>query len=106
MGVRQSKSYKELLRAHGCAYCGEGVGEITIDHKTAKASGGTDSRGNLVPACRTCNQMKGSMTVIEFLGRCRKIAKILPKLWTISGDNKASWDVAERVKMLSEKEKI
>lgn len=101
MGSRQSPEYKELLRAHGCAYCGEGMNAITLDHVQAKAVGGKDSRTNLVPACEKCNSMKGSMGVIEFYARCKKIAKIFPRLWTISGDNRAFWNVAEKVRTLA-----
>jgi 5-methylcytosine-specific restriction endonuclease McrA len=98
MGSRQSPEYKELLRAHGCAYCGEGCNEITLDHVQAKAAGGKDSRANIVPACETCNSMKGSLGVIEFYARCKKISKIFPRLWRITGDNRATWRVAEKVR--------
>jgi hypothetical protein len=74
MGSRQSPEYKELLRAHGCAYCGEGVSGITLDHVQAKSAGGHDSRANIVPACLKCNSMKGSLGVVEFYARCKKVA--------------------------------
>lgn len=103
MSVKQSKEYRDLLKAHGCAYCGDSLGEITIDHILAKADGGTDARGNLVPACLTCNAMKGSMGVIEFYARCKKIGKMFPRIWSITSDNKAIWNVAEKVKQLAKK---
>lgn len=102
MSVRQSKEYRDLLKAHGCAYCGESIGEATIDHIVAKANGGKDSRENLVPACKTCNEMKGSMGVIEFYARCKKIAKMFPRLWSIV-DNRAYWNLAEKIRQLTQK---
>ena len=103
VSVKQSKEYQDLLKAHGCAYCGDGLSAVTIDHILAKANGGTDARGNLVPACHKCNAMKGSLDIIEFYGRCRKIAKMFPRLWSITHDNKAIWNVAEKVKQLAQK---
>lgn len=102
MSVNQSKEYRDLLKAHGCAYCGDSLGEATIDHILAKSSGGTDARINLVPACKRCNEMKGSMSVVEFYGRCKKIGKMIPRLWTIV-DNKAYWNIADKVKQLAQK---
>lgn len=100
MSVNQSKEYKDLLKAHGCAYCGDSFGDITIDHILSRANGGKDSRGNLVPACSKCNAMKGSMGVVEFYARCKRIGKIFPRLWSIV-DNKAYWNIAEKVKQLA-----
>jgi hypothetical protein len=98
MGSRQSPEYKELLRAHGCAYCGEGCNEITIDHVQARSVGGKDSRENIVPACEACNSMKGSLGPVEFYARCKKVARMFPRLWSVSGGNKATWNVAEKVR--------
>jgi hypothetical protein len=98
MSSRQSPEYKELLRAHGCAYCGEGVSGITLDHVQAKSAGGHDSRANIVPACLKCNSMKGSLGVVEFYAHCKKVAKMFPRLWSISGANQATWNVAEKVR--------
>ena len=42
----------------GCAYCGQ-AGDVTLDHFIPQALGGAMSRGNVVPACGTCNHVKG-----------------------------------------------
>lgn len=60
-----------LLERHQrtCAYCaGETLDPVLeIEHKHPRAQGGTNSIHNLVIACRTCNQAKGSQTLSEFL---------------------------------------
>lgn len=45
-----------------CAYCGEtyDINELTLDHVKPRSSGGEDLASNLLPACRRCNQDKGS----------------------------------------------
>jgi 5-methylcytosine-specific restriction endonuclease McrA len=42
-----------------CAYCGSET-SLTLDHVRPKTRGGRDDIHNLVPACRSCNQAKGS----------------------------------------------
>ncbi len=34
--------------------------KATIDHKNAKSKGGPDTKGNMVLACKDCNQLKGN----------------------------------------------
>lgn len=41
-----------------CAYCGTLAD--TLDHIKPRYKGGTTTVSNLVPACRLCNQRKGS----------------------------------------------
>jgi CRISPR/Cas system Type II protein with McrA/HNH and RuvC-like nuclease domain len=40
---------------------------FTLDHKVPRSKGGRSIRPNLVGACKSCNNLKGSMTVYEFL---------------------------------------
>lgn len=42
-----------------CVYCGS-ADNLTLDHVLPKANGGHDTTHNVVPACRACNQSKGS----------------------------------------------
>jgi 5-methylcytosine-specific restriction endonuclease McrA len=72
MMVRQRKKSREVgyrkIREeahHRCHYCG-GYGE-TVDHKIPKSQGGTDSKTNVVCACRSCNHAKGNMPYEEFV---------------------------------------
>ena len=43
-----------------CAYCGVKTETLTLDHIKPRCDGGEDLATNLVPACRCCNQDKGS----------------------------------------------
>jgi len=45
-----------------CVYCGENyeLHELTLDHVKPRCRGGEDLTTNVVPACRKCNQDKGS----------------------------------------------
>jgi hypothetical protein len=42
-----------------CVYCGSNH-DLTLDHVIPKARGGHNITSNVVPACRKCNQSKGS----------------------------------------------
>ena len=52
-----------------CAYCNKVLtrSNLTRDHVTPIASGGTNHQDNLVPCCRECNNEKGDMSLLEFL---------------------------------------
>ena len=45
-----------------CVYCGETyeLSELTLDHVRPRSNGGETISSNCVPACRSCNQSKGS----------------------------------------------
>ena len=70
MTTLNSSDAKRLWRAaikeawgNRCAYCGgTPIDEtsLTIDHVTPKARGGQDMTSNCIPACRSCNEDKGS----------------------------------------------
>lgn len=52
-----------VLRRDGfvCQYCGQGgsTRDLTLDHVVPKARGGQTAWGNVVAACKPCNQRKG-----------------------------------------------
>lgn len=57
---------KLLNRFDGkCAYCGENKAEHR-DHVIPISRGGTDSIGNILPACRDCNLSKCDKTIMEW----------------------------------------
>lgn len=49
-----------------CAYCGEKVPKMELEHVTPKSRGGADGIRNLVLACPICNRAKGNLTAEEF----------------------------------------
>ena len=53
---------------HTCVYCGEHhePHKLTLDHVKPRSLGGEDLTSNLVPACRRCNQDKGSNHWLEW----------------------------------------
>ena len=69
----RSGDAKRLWRAeikardgHRCVYCGS-TEDLTIDHVRPQCRGGQTNSSNCVTACRACNQLKGSMSLEEFL---------------------------------------
>jgi 5-methylcytosine-specific restriction endonuclease McrA len=59
------KLWRRAIKEHfncQCVYCGNTheINELTLDHVIPKRFGGEDLTSNLVPACRACNQGKGS----------------------------------------------
>ena len=65
--LKNSQWWKNILGKGLCHYCGKKfpVAELTMDHVVAVARGGTSSKGNVVPACRKCNQEKKLATPVE-----------------------------------------
>ena len=59
-----------LFPGQPCYYCGDAA--ESVDHKIPYSRGGRDGP-NLVPACHRCNQMKGDLTVEEFIDRLKVI---------------------------------
>jgi 5-methylcytosine-specific restriction endonuclease McrA len=65
---------REATKLHGavCFYCktvinsGAVVTAWTLDHVEPSALGGKDHLGNLVVACRPCNQKKGHQLIDSF----------------------------------------
>lgn len=61
---------KEMWNAHGrqCVYCHQYMTfkSMTVDHIKPKSKGGKDNPANLLPACKSCNSMKGTKTLHQF----------------------------------------
>lgn len=49
---------------HECVYCGSPA--ESLDHAKPKAKGGETVTSNLLPACKSCNQDKGSKELFEW----------------------------------------
>lgn len=69
--IRKDKRLAIYLRDNlCCVYCGcemEEGHEMTLDHVLAQSLGGDNSETNLVTCCRSCNSVKGSKSVKDFL---------------------------------------
>ena len=58
--LRRSQWWKRRRAAGVCHYCGAQVGAqaLTMDHLVPLSRGGRSTKGNLVPACKDCNNKK------------------------------------------------
>lgn len=66
--LRGSQWWKNRIATGVCHYCGAQVPprELTLDHIVPLVRGGRSTRGNCVPACKTCNSAKQSLLPIEW----------------------------------------
>jgi 5-methylcytosine-specific restriction endonuclease McrA len=66
--LRKSRWWADRIARGICHYC-EGrfpPDELTMDHVVPLARGGRSSRGNLVPACKECNNRKKYLLPMEW----------------------------------------
>jgi 5-methylcytosine-specific restriction enzyme A len=61
-----------------CFYCHRHVGRdnLTMDHVVPLARGGRSTKGNLVPACKECNNRKRYLLPIEWEEYLRSLDRI------------------------------
>ena len=66
--LRGSQWWKRRIETGICHYCGTKVGRraLTMDHVVPLGRGGRSIRGNVVPACKACNNLKKSMVPVEW----------------------------------------
>ncbi len=65
--LRKTQWWRTLISKGMCHYCQQTVpsSEITMDHVVPLARKGKSTKGNVVPACRACNQHKQLGTPVE-----------------------------------------
>jgi len=65
--LKKSQWWLNLLNRGICHYCEKKfpASELTMDHIVPIARGGTSTPGNIVPACRACNQSKKLQTPVD-----------------------------------------
>ncbi|MER6976023.1 HNH endonuclease [Streptomyces carpinensis] len=90
----------EVLRRDGfrCRYCGTTAAdaELTVDHVTPVALGGTDDRSNLVTACGPCNNGKTSTAPDEVVTTALEATKPVVttafqrSVWGLLAENSAA----------------
>src|SRR2546430_2467679 len=68
--LRESGWWKRKLSTGICYYCRRRVGTraLTMDHIVPLGRGGRSVRGNVVPACKDCNNRKQSSLPVEWQG--------------------------------------
>lgn len=66
--LRKSRWWADRVARGVCSYCGGRFlsTELTMDHVVPLARGGKSSRGNLVPACKECNNRKKYLLPMEW----------------------------------------
>lgn len=67
-------------KMHGrCAYCGDPVplSAMQVDHVVPLRKGGEDTLDNMLPACRSCNHYKSTLTVEQFRAAIARMPEVL-----------------------------
>jgi 5-methylcytosine-specific restriction endonuclease McrA len=66
--LRQSQWWKRRCAKGICYYCGQAVRpqELTMDHIVPISRGGKTTKGNVVPACKSCNTAKKQLLPMEW----------------------------------------
>lgn len=69
--IRRRRIKKELITENGkkCGYCFrlQNKKDLTLDHIQPLCKGGTDTKDNMILACKECNEVKGSMDIDEWI---------------------------------------
>ena len=66
--LRESQWWKRRLAKGVCHYCGRRMSprELTMDHIVPIARGGRSIKGNVVTACKECNNKKKQLLPMEW----------------------------------------
>jgi len=66
--LRASQWWKRRCAKGQCYWCRQPVParELTMDHIVPLARGGKTTKGNIVPACKTCNTKKKQLLPMEW----------------------------------------
>ena len=66
--LRTSGWWKRRIADGRCYYCRRTVGAktLTMDHIVPLGRGGRSVRGNVVPACKACNDRKKALLPVEW----------------------------------------
>jgi len=75
--LRGSEWWKRKLAKGKCYYCGCSFlsKELTMDHIVPVARGGKSTKGNIVTACKYCNNAKKQLLPIEWKSYLCKMKK-------------------------------
>ena len=78
--LRQSQWWKRRCAKGVCHYCGRPTParQLTMDHIVPLARGGRSTKGNVVPACKDCNNRKKSLLPMEWEAYLEALRKMAP----------------------------
>ncbi len=78
--LRSSQWWKRRLNKGVCHYCGRGVTpkDLTMDHIVPIARGGKSTKGNVVAACKECNNAKKQLLPMEWEQHLARLSRIEP----------------------------
>ena len=66
--LRRTHWWERKIQRGVCYYCNRMVGreELTMDHLVPLSRGGKSKKGNVVPACKECNNKKKYLLPVEW----------------------------------------
>ena len=66
--LRRTHWWDKRVQSGICYYCNSKVGreQLTMDHVVPLSRGGKSKKGNIVAACKACNNKKKSMLPLEW----------------------------------------
>jgi len=66
--LRGTQWWKRRIAKGICHYCGQNIfhRDLTMDHIVPLARGGKSTKGNLVTACKACNNAKKNLLPMEW----------------------------------------
>ena len=75
--LRKTRWWQQRLAQGICHYCGEkfSPAALTLDHMVPLIRGGKTRRGNVVPACKECNNQKKYLLPVEWEEHLQRLAK-------------------------------
>jgi len=75
--LRRSSWWLNRIQAGVCYYCNRDVGraDLTMDHIVPLSRGGKSKKGNIVPACKECNNKKKYLLPIEWEEYLQSLSK-------------------------------
>jgi 5-methylcytosine-specific restriction endonuclease McrA len=78
--LRQSSWWMRKTQQGVCYYCNRKVekSDLTMDHLVPLSRGGKSTKGNIVPACKECNNKKKYLLPIEWEDYLKSLAERSP----------------------------
>ena len=74
--LRKTAWWTRKIQKGICYYCHREVGRenLTMDHLVPLSRGGKSKKGNIVPACKTCNNKKKYLLPLEWEEYLQKLS--------------------------------